>query len=273
MRKIILGLLLLSSLTSTAQLVDPMEEDESKFYVQTKQVNQFFRRFNGEESEKGNRYYKNDKQFRNERLRKKYLNMLFDESNTGISNNQKREFISAVTDESPAFLDFHKDGWVAEVNTKFNHKGKEQNIILFMKLEAENLGYKWIIDKVYFEPLLKQYQTDTTTKFLHPMSHELYFLNLRKVFEDPSQAVKYTSKDWEPDQLTLFLQEIRNGNLKFKTVSDLKFHFFQIPGWYFELSEFRRPGYNTGWLISNLMKLNSEEEKELMKDYIFHENQ
>ena len=273
MKKLILGFILLLSLPASAQLVDQMEEDESKFYVQTKQVNQFFRRFNGEESEKGERYYKDDKQYRQDRLRKKYLKILFDESNTAISSDLKKDFINSVTDDTPAFLDFHEDGWVAEVKTKFLYKGKEQEIVLFMKLEQENLGYKWIIDKVYFEPFLEKYKTDTTTKFLHPMSHELYFLNLRKVFEDPSQAVKYTAKDWEPNQLTLFLQEIRNGNLKFKTVSNLKFHFFQIPGWYFQLSEFHRPGYNTGWLISNLTKLSSEEEKELMKEYVFYENQ
>lgn len=272
MKRIILGLFLLSSLPSTAQLVDPMEEDESKFYVQTKQVNQFFRRFNGEESEEGDRYYKADKQFRSDKLRKKYLKILFDDSNTGISNELKREFVNDVVNDNQDFLNFHNDGWFAEVSAKFNYKGKEESIILFMNLEAENLGYKWIIDQVHFEPFLNKYKTDTATKFLHPMSHELYFLNLRRVFEDPKQAVKYTAKDWQPDQLTLFLQEVISGSLKFKTVSNLKFHFFQIPGWYFELSEFRRPGYNTGWLISNLMKLNSEDEKELMKKYILHEN-
>lgn len=273
MRKLFLGLVLLSSFPAAGQLVDPMEADESKFYIQTKQVNQFFRRFNAEESEKGDRFYADDKQYRNDRLRKKYIQMLFDESNRNITPNLKKEFITTVVENNPAFLDFHEDGWFSEVNAKFNYKGREETITLYMELEAAGLGYKWIIDKVHFEPFLEKFKTDTTQKFLHPMSHELYFLNMRKVFEDPNQAVKYTSEDWQPEQLTLFLQEIRNGNLKFEHVTNVKFHFFQIPGWYFELSEFRRPGYNTGWLISNLMKINSPAEKEIMQRYIYNENQ
>ena len=61
---------------SYGQLLD--KEDESKLYAETKQVNQFFRRFNGEEDEKGERYYPKDKQYRSEKLRRKYIGMLFD---------------------------------------------------------------------------------------------------------------------------------------------------------------------------------------------------
>jgi hypothetical protein len=84
----ILLLIVALSIPSSAQLVDDME-DESKLYAQSKQVNQFFRRFNGEEDEKGNRYYPRDKQYRSTKLRKKYLSILFDESNKGISSTLK----------------------------------------------------------------------------------------------------------------------------------------------------------------------------------------
>ncbi len=72
---------------SSAQLLD--KEDESKLYAETKQVNQFFRRFNGEEDEKGERYYPRDKQYRSEKLRKKYIGILFDDNNGGISRISK----------------------------------------------------------------------------------------------------------------------------------------------------------------------------------------
>src|SRR5688572_3573646 len=68
-----------------AQIVGDME-DESRLYAESKQVNQFFRRFNGEEDEKGNRYYPGDKQHRSDKLRRQYLRVLFDESNSGISS-------------------------------------------------------------------------------------------------------------------------------------------------------------------------------------------
>jgi hypothetical protein len=82
---------------------------------------------------------------------------------------------------------------------------------------------------------------------------------------------QYASKKFVPDYLSVFLYEIKKGNLKFKSVSDVRFHFFQIKGWYFELSEFNRPGYNTGWLISNLVKLNSNADQDLLRRYLYHE--
>ncbi|HTE34253.1 MAG TPA: hypothetical protein VK666_27930, partial [Chryseolinea sp.] len=84
---ILVGLLLVSQ--GYAQLLD--KEDESRLYAETKQVNQFFRRFNGEEDEKGDRYYPKDKLYRTEKLRKKYIGILFDASNTGISNDLKNQ--------------------------------------------------------------------------------------------------------------------------------------------------------------------------------------
>src|SRR6187399_3652533 len=114
----LIGLIILSYSLS-AQIVGDMD-DESKLYAQSKQVNQFFRRFNGEESEKGDRYYPSDKQYRTPKLRKKYLGTLFDESNTGISNSLKVEFAKYVLDKNEsAILDFHGGNWFSEVQTTF----------------------------------------------------------------------------------------------------------------------------------------------------------
>src|SRR5690606_28201182 len=87
------------------------KEDESRLYAQTKQVNQFFRRFNGEEDEKGERYYPRDRLYRSPKLRRKYLGILFDASNTGISSELKVEFAKDVLDkDEPVILDFHEIG-------------------------------------------------------------------------------------------------------------------------------------------------------------------
>jgi len=98
-----------------AQVVDGMQ-DESKLYAESKQVNQFFRRFNGEEDEKGERYYPGDKQYHSEKLRKKYLSMLFDESNTGINAALKVEFAKHVLDKNEStILNFNGTNWFSEV--------------------------------------------------------------------------------------------------------------------------------------------------------------
>ena len=41
----------------------------------------------------------------------------------------------------------------------------------------------------------------------------------------------------------------------------------------FGISEFNRPGYNTGWLISNLVKLNSPTDKDLLRKFLYYETQ
>jgi hypothetical protein len=254
----------------TAQIVGDMD-DESKLYAESKQVNQFFRRFNGEESEKGDRYYPGDKQYRSSKLRKKYLGILFDENNKGVSSALKSEFVKYILDnEEASILNFHGPNWFSEVQTNFVMNGKTQPVTLYMELEKDHLGYKWVINKVHATMFDSYFQRDTLKvgRFLHPLSHELDFMNLRKAFDGDSIS-QFTVKRFSPDHLTVFLYEISKGNLKFKSVEKVKFHFFQIDGWYFELSQFNRPGYNTGWLISNLVKWNNETEKKLLLNYLY----
>jgi hypothetical protein len=257
---------------SFGQLLD--KEDESKLYAETKQLNQFIRRFNGEEDEKGERYYPRDKQYRSEKLRKKYIGILFDDSNKGISGDLKVQFAKDVLDKTkPVILDFHGGNWFSEVHTTFTMNGKTEPVTLFMELEKDHEGTKWVISRVYASMFDQYFIRDTTKvgKFLHPMSHELDFMNLRKAFNYTDSIAQFAVKRFRPDHLSLFLYEVKKGNLKFKTVEELKFHFFQVNGWYFELSEFNRAGYNTGWLISNLVKVNNESEKNILRKYLYYE--
>lgn len=258
-----------------AQLVEE-GKDESRLYAESKQVNQFFRRFNGEEDEKGNRYYPGDKHYRSDKLRKQYLRILFDENNNGVSNILKTEFAKAVLDKpESSILNFHGGKWFSELHTNFTMNGKNQNVILFMELEKHHLGTRWVIQKVHADVFDPFFVKDTTKlgKFLHPMSHELDFMNLRKAFINKDSINQFTVKRFVPDHLSLFLYEMKKGNLKFKSVDQVKFHFFQIDGWYFGISQFNRPGYNTGWLISNLIKLNSTTEKDILRKFLYYETQ
>jgi hypothetical protein len=258
-----------------AQIMGEME-DESRLYAESKQVNQFFRRFNGEEDEKGNRYYPGDKQYRGDKLRRQYLRILFDESNRDISSSLKTDFVKDILEKpQSSILNFHGGNWFSELHTTFTMNGKTQQVILFMELEKHRLGTRWVIQKVHadmFEPYFSK-DTVKTGRFLHPMSHELDFMNLRKAFINKDSINQYTVKRFVPDHLSLFLYEVKRGNLRFKSVDHVKFHFFQIDGWYFGISEFNRPGYNNGWLISNLVRLNNPSDKDVLRKYLYYETQ
>jgi len=246
--------------------------DDGRFAAATKQVNQFFRRFNAEESKEGDvRFYPGDEKYHDLALRKSFINILFDNETSGISNDLKREFIGYVTSESyPQYLNFHRGEWFAEVNTVFTYIGKRQDVVLFLKLQPQGLGYEWVIENVNFPPFTIAFDKPKgdEKKFLHPLSHELGFMNLRRAMVDNPRPESYTPDGFQPDFLTLFLFEIKSKRLKFETVKDTKFHFFQIDKWYFELGQFNRPGFNTGWLMANLMKL-EEGDKEIILNYIY----
>lgn len=272
----ILLILACSALGSYSQNIGDFVDDESDLYAETKQVNQFFRRFNGEEDVKGERYFEEDKDFRSRKVRKKYLPILFNLNEDYLNNALKEEFIEMVNDKhNPVYLDFHGGSWFAELKTIFNYNGVDRELFIFLELQQEKVGSKWIISNIYFEPFSTALEAQDTSvfndkKFLHPLSHEIGFMNIFRVFNDPDSLEYYTKRSFKPDYLSLFLYEIKKGKLKFKTVSDLKFHFFQIDDWYFKLEYYNRTGYNTGWLITNLLKINQEEEK-MLKQYIYHE--
>jgi hypothetical protein len=246
--------------------------DDGRFAASTKQVNQFFRRFNAEESKEGDvRFRPGDEMYHDLALRKSFINILFDNETSGISNDLKREFIGYVTSEAyPQYLNFHGGDWFAEVSTVFNYNGKRQDVVLFLKLQPQGLGYEWVIENVNFPPFKAAFDKPKgdEKKFLHPLSHELGFMNLRKAIVENPRPESYTPDGFQPDYLSLFLFEIKNNRLKFVTVKDTKFHFFQIDKWYFELGQFNRPGFNTGWLIANLMKL-EDGDKDIILNYIY----
>jgi len=81
-----------------AQNIGDFQYDESELYAETKQVNQFFRRFNGEEDKQGERLYAKDRDFRTYKLRKKYLPTLFNLENSILTEAAREKFTDGVRD-------------------------------------------------------------------------------------------------------------------------------------------------------------------------------
>ena len=246
--------------------------DASALFAQTKQLTQFFRRFNGEEDTKGNKLDSNSTEFRNQRLRTEFLGILFDKKNTSITDEMKSQFIKDVTNSQNAkFLSFRGKDWFAEVNAVFTYQNRPVNILIYLELEQSGLGYKWVISNVFFDSFSQIFfhpnNKEKESSFLHPMSHEIDFMNLRKAFDDPKDIDYYAPNDYTPDYLTLFFVEIKNKNLLYKTINNVKFHFLQIDGWYFEVNDFNRSGFNSGWLVSNMLKTSDTEKARLLKIY------
>ena len=247
-----------------------VQVDEREFYTMTKQMGQFIHRFNYEEEPTGKRLYAKDKDFRNENKRKEALPLLFDLENPRTSGTLRDFFVEDLI-KNDQFLEFLGGNWFSEVSAKFKWKGKDVDISLIMALEKDGLGSKWVVSNVFFSEFQKYFPqgelAEREKHFLHPMSHELDFMNIYKIFENSQTVEYYASTDYQPDYLTLLFYEIKQGNLKFDHVESVKFHVFQVKNWYFEVSWFNRSGYNSGWLISNLVYLKDEEKEALLKLY------
>lgn len=248
-----------------------VQVDEREFYTMTKQMGQFIHRFNYEEDQYGNRLYPGDKDYRNAAKRKDAIALLFDLENPRTSGTLRNYFIDDLTKNNNQFMEFLGGDWYSEISAKFKWKGQMVDISMIMALEKDGLGSKWVITNVFFSEFQKYFPqgelAEREKHFLHPMSHELDFMNIYKIFNDPQTVEYYASTDYHPDYLTLFFYEIKQGNLKFDHVESVKFHVFQIKNWYFEVSWLNRSGYNSGWLISNLIYLKENEKEALIKIY------
>ena len=269
-----LFLLLMTGPFLRAQVIGDLLQDETVLYAETKQVNQFFRRFNSEEDGQGERLYEGDPAYRNNPIRKQSLPMVFDRETSSIPSGIQKEFISRVCNEKdPIYLDFHGGEWFAEVVVDVRYQGRDMEANLYLKLQEEEVGSKWVITRVFFEPFARKFFKDPegVDKFLHPMSHELDFMNLAKVFRDEGQVEYYTYEQYVPDFLSIFIYEMKMDRLSFNGVKKVNFHFFQVDGYYFKLEEFNRLSYNNGWLITQLEEIDPQEKKALIQA-IYHES-
>lgn len=275
MNRFLLTLLLfIPGLFLRAQVIGDLLEDESVLYAETKQVNQFFRRFNSEEDGNGERVYKGDPSFHNNYVRKQTIPLLFDKESKSLSSSIEKKFIKRVTkDDSPIYLDFHGGKWFAEVLINVKYQGSIQVAHLFLKLQEESVGSKWVITRVFFEPFARLFFKDPegTNKFLHPLSHELDFMNLAKVFREESQVEYYTYQNFVPDFLSMFIYEMKMNRLEFEGVKKVYFHFFQVEGYYFKLEEFNRASFNNGWLITQLIEIDDSQKNQLINT-LYYEN-
>ncbi len=245
--------------------------DERVLYAMTKQMGQFIHRFNYEENSYGKKLYPDNPDYHSAKKRQETLPLLFDFDNPRTNGALGEYFIEDLTKNHIQYFEFLGGDWFSEVTAKFKWKGKIVDISLIMAIEKEGLGSKWVITNVFFSEFQKMFpqgeMTEREKHFLHPMSHELDFMNIYKAFNNPQIIEYYASSDYTTDYLTLFFYEVKQGNLKFDHVDKVKFHVFQIKNWYFEVSWFNRNGYNSGWLISNLIYIREEDKSSLLKLY------
>ena len=182
------------------------------------------------------------------------------------------EFISFVDNSNhPVFLDFYDNDWYAFLSCDFLFQGKPQKVQLILKNQVkEKKISKWVIYSVKAE-LFNQPITFDSTRIMNPMSHAVDFMSIDKAFEDKKNTANYFRKDFHQDELSIFYFLVQRNLLTFKGINSINYCFLEIPNWFFKVEYFDRQTNNSGWLITQLIKMNSQE-KVQFKNEIFNIN-
>jgi hypothetical protein len=242
------------------------KEFETIFAWEVKQVDEFMERFNNKDNTLIKNYKKdgNDaKSFNRERM----IKSLFDAQTKSWNFEEINSFIREVSSKS-LLLDFYDRDWYAKVNCSVTWKGSPQKAIIILKLQVNSdSSSKWVISGVSapflsnttFTELDAQKSKDKSLS-LNPVSHATDFMNLYKITENGENISNYFSPIEEQNKETkIFMQQCILQNLKIKNVANISYHFLQLNNWIFEVKQLNRQTKNSGWLITKLIKVNTQE--------------
>ena len=243
---------------------------DENFVFEVKQIEDFIDRFNLLPDNYFIKYY-NSQNPDNKLTRTEMIKSLYDRSSLkkeGLDTLKK--FLTYVTNpKQPSYLNFYGGNWYADLDCQFEQKGKPVKIKLVLEIQVDDFtsyACRWVICGVKSD-LLSIPEALDSTKFISPASHGTDFLALDKILNDKKGLVNYFYSNFKPSNLTLFVNELRNGNLKFIQVNSVAYDFFQVKGWGIEVKNFPNHTKLSGWLISRLFSIKDEE-----KDYYIYKN-
>ena len=246
--------------------------DEEIFTYKVKLIDEFIERFNDDKhsfirkeiESNGNNY---------ELTRKKLLISLFNWENTEINTEFAKEFITQVLDpKKPNYISFTDSNWYARVTCVFQHEKKEIEIPIILHIRTYgNKGSKWMITGILQNATITSetplQETDTnrklnSSKFIPTSNYALDFLELHRVFTDSISPINYFDESLlETTRSKQLIWLLRQNKLTFLFAKDIRFYFYQIPEWIFEVEQIERKSKNSGWLINKLYKANKKQKE------------
>lgn len=270
---------LFSLLSSFAQQIETHSNREMIFAFEVKQIDEFFERFNNSAGSFFAAYLQNHfPGILPDRLA--LLKSLFDLKKIPGSAELAEEFCLQVSDTvNPSYLDFYSHEWYAEAICKFTLNGRPIEITLLLKIErTANGGSKWMIAGVHSRDMVPAVikigfpEKSTCCKFLNPMSHATNFISLSRALGDKTNLPDYLDSNFlHHPYSAAFTQALLRNQLQYHYVREIRYHFLQVEGWVFTVSQYRRQSIHSGWLISNLKKATATE-KEQFKHTLFHKS-
>lgn len=239
--------------------------DRNQYLSKVKLIDEFFARFNGQET----RHDISSKY----RDRESSVLLLFDlskyksESDSGFVT--AKLFAKDVVADS-TYINYEDGKWFARVKCTAHLIKKPTDFLIFLTIEnVRDSVYKWVISNVDGDIFKTSRDNPHKELYISPNSHELFFSSLRNVTKDAYEFVDdYTRKSFKADQLSVFTTLVRSGQLKIDAISNLEFVFTQVPNYVFTVRHFERDSKNAGWLIDTLKVVSEEEKNNLIKEIL-----
>lgn len=229
------------------------EEFQNDARHRVKLLEEFMARFNGEETHE---------MVVGEDSLKDKLNLLYLMNSKMFAANKdsmlqiSNEFTDSIH-ANKTKLFFDDDQWFAEVKVNCIYMNKETQITLFLSPEQiKPFQHRWVIvgaqGKVLaLDPSRRNHGLD-----ILPNNHEIGFMALPKIhLLGNDKILNYAAADYHTDQLTVFYTMVYTGVLKMNNTGEITYHFLEVPGFVFTVERYVRKGFNSGWLISKIKKI------------------
>ena len=257
---------------ASAQLVSSDKSQLPRNYlIKVKQFSEFIDRFNYEKN-----FLNQDigPAFAEKMPRERYIGLLFNSASdnrmteTTMHDTLVANFILGVCRDS-LFIDKYSDLVFAELNCRVTINGKNSFLSVLARQEIDH-GLKWSFVSVHpdLNPEEKeegregQYMNQGTKNeqpdYIPPLSNETNFIVLKKILTGRNNLGIYTAKHHNPERINDFYHAIGTGDLRFEYVEAITYYLFDIPGWIMVIRNYQRDTANSGWLISELKRIEGD---------------
>lgn len=242
---------------SSQTLCVDFKEDLLKGRV--KQIDEFMRRFNMEETWDGKKITDRS----DIGLRMKYIKTLFDHDTyrrgDGTFSPVVERFVNAVAGNGYT-LHYEDSTWTAVVKCNATICNRNESITLYLQTRQQAKGeFVWIIKDVrgkLFAYLADNSDGNKPHLFISPMEHEIGFVGILDKPYRGADLRRMVADDRTTSQLSMLTMLLESGLLKLNTIQHVSFNFSTIPGWSFTVNRKEKKGsYNTGWLITEIMDI------------------
>lgn len=218
-----------------------------------KTLEEFTQRFNGDEIPQ---YIKNNPDIPPNRH--SYIQALFDRDYFANSDSSNllmvEDFIRLIITEDIKVSMFDSNFYCV-AHCLFDNHGKSIQLDLILQLEnIRNQFYKWVVvgvNGLHEAGLIPSQKYG----YITPNQHDFHFDELNSVFP---HLFNYCYRSMMIDQLSVLIALCEQKIVTYKSCGSNDYYFFQVPNYVFQVSERRRIDSNSGWLISNISKLDGK---------------